>query len=71
VNIDHHNHIGSHIKLGPNVSTSGKVVIEDNSIIGTGVFIEPAIKIGTDSFIKSGEIIIKDYNGVNNVLNKK
>jgi acetyltransferase-like isoleucine patch superfamily enzyme len=55
--IDHHNHWGSHIMTGPNCVTSGLVVIENQVRFGTGVFVEPRLKIGAGSIISSGVIL--------------
>jgi len=40
--------------------TSSRVQIGDKVKFGTGIFIEPGIKIGTNSIISSGSIITFD-----------
>lgn len=57
---DHHNVLGSHITAGPGVMTSGLVVIEDEVKFGTGIFVEPHIKIGQKSIIASGVILTRN-----------
>lgn len=56
-NIEHHNKMGNHCTFGPMVSTSGSVLIADKVKFGTGIFIEPDLKIGDNSIISSGSII--------------
>ena len=56
--IEHHNHIGSHILFGPGVMTSGDVKIGDLCSLGAGVNIEPHVIIGSDTAIASGSTII-------------
>ena len=57
---DHHNSIGSSISTGPGCMTSGLVAIEDQVRLGTGIFIEPYLKIGSRSIVSSGSIIRAD-----------
>jgi len=59
-NFEHHNLIKDHNTFGPSVTTSGAVSIGSNVIFGSGIFIEPKIKIGDNSTISSGSIIQKD-----------
>jgi acetyltransferase-like isoleucine patch superfamily enzyme len=43
--------------MGPNCVTSGLVVIENQVRFGTGIFVEPRLKIGAGSIISSGAIL--------------
>ena len=54
---DHHNFIGSNISTGPGCMTSGLVTIEDEVRMGTGIYVEPYIKIGSKSIVSSGSIV--------------
>jgi acetyltransferase-like isoleucine patch superfamily enzyme len=42
------------------VFTSSRVQIDDKVKFGTGIFIEPGIKIGSESIISSGSILTLD-----------
>ncbi|MBL4759655.1 MAG: hypothetical protein JKY80_02220 [Mariprofundaceae bacterium] len=55
--IDHHNKWGDNILLGPNCVTSGFVEIENEVRLGTGVFVQPQLKIGQGSIISSGAVL--------------
>jgi sugar O-acyltransferase (sialic acid O-acetyltransferase NeuD family) len=57
-NIEHHNRLGSHCTFGPVVSTSGLVEIGSSVKFGTGIFIEPFVKVGDESVIASGAILV-------------
>lgn len=59
-NIEHHNQLGDHCTFGPGVMTSGNVTIGNEVKFGTGVFIEPRLKIQDNSIIASGSIINRD-----------
>jgi acetyltransferase-like isoleucine patch superfamily enzyme len=54
---DHHNVIGSDISTGPGCMTSGLVRIGDRARLGTGIFIEPHVEIGTGVQVASGAVI--------------
>ena len=54
VNIEHHNHMGSHCTFGPSVYMSGGVEIGDAVRFGTGIAIEPRLTIGSNAVIASG-----------------
>lgn len=56
---DHHNVLGSDISTGPGCMTSGEVHIEDRVRLGTGVFVEPKLTLGTDAAVASGSIIVR------------
>lgn len=58
--IEHHNEMGNHCSFGPGVITSSRVIFGDQVRCGTGIFIEPKIKIGAKSVIGSGCIIWRD-----------
>lgn len=58
--IEHHNEMGNHCSFGPGVVTSSRVIFGDQVRCGTGIFIEPKIKIGAKSVIGSGCIIWQD-----------
>jgi sugar O-acyltransferase (sialic acid O-acetyltransferase NeuD family) len=55
--IEHHNEMGNHCSFGPGVITSSRVIFGDQVRCGTGIFIEPKIRIGAGSVIGSGCII--------------
>jgi sugar O-acyltransferase (sialic acid O-acetyltransferase NeuD family) len=55
--IEHHSVVGSHCTFGPRFTASGKVTIGDGCKFGTGVFIEPFVKIGSNSTVASGAIL--------------
>jgi sugar O-acyltransferase (sialic acid O-acetyltransferase NeuD family) len=57
-NLEHHNRLGSHCTFGPMVSTSGLVEIGDSVKFGTGIFIEPFVKVGDESVIASGAVLV-------------
>jgi sugar O-acyltransferase (sialic acid O-acetyltransferase NeuD family) len=59
-NFEHDNEILDHNSFGPSVTTSGFVSIGSCLLFGTGIFIEPSLKIGSNSIISSGSIIQKD-----------
>jgi sugar O-acyltransferase (sialic acid O-acetyltransferase NeuD family) len=54
---EHHNVLGSGITTGPHVVTSGSVTIGDEVRFGTGIYLEPNLKIGNQSVISSGSCI--------------
>jgi acetyltransferase-like isoleucine patch superfamily enzyme len=56
-NIEHHNVWGSHNTTGPGVMTSGIVEVGNETKFGTGVFIEPFLKIGSNCIIGSKNVI--------------
>lgn len=58
--IEHHNEMGNHCSFGPGVVTSSRVIFGDQVRCGTGIFIEPKIRIGAKSVIGSGCIIWQD-----------
>jgi sugar O-acyltransferase (sialic acid O-acetyltransferase NeuD family) len=58
--IEHHNEMGNHCSFGPGVVTSSRVIFGDQVRCGTGIFIEPKLRIGAKSVIGSGCIIWQD-----------
>lgn len=70
-NIEHHNSLGSHCTFGPGVMTSGSVIIENEVKFGTGVFIEPKVRIGSQSIIGSGLMINRHIGACKLVLQEK
>ena len=58
--IEHHNFIDSNNTFGPAVITSGSCTINNENKFGTGIFIEPRIKIGNNCLISSGVILRQD-----------
>lgn len=54
---EHHNFVDSHNTFGPSVITSGSCTIKNENKFGTGIFIEPKIKIGNNCLISSGVIL--------------
>tara|TARA_B110000879_G_C11160316_1_gene508761 strand:+ start:1259 stop:2215 length:957 start_codon:yes stop_codon:yes gene_type:complete len=59
-NIEHHCLVGSHNTFGPNVTMSGGVEVGDSVKFGTGIFLEPKVKVMSDQFVKSSQLINKD-----------
>ena len=57
-NLEHHNRLGSHCTFGPMVSTSGLVEIGNSVKFGTGIFIEPFVRVGDGSVIASGAVLV-------------
>ena len=55
--IEHHNMLGNSCSFGPGVITSSSVKIADKVRFGTGIFVEPFVKIGSNSTIASGSIL--------------
>jgi sugar O-acyltransferase (sialic acid O-acetyltransferase NeuD family) len=55
--IEHHSVVGSHCTFGPRFTASGKVSIGDSCKFGTGVFVEPFVKIGNNVTVASGAIL--------------
>ena len=54
---EHHNRIGCFIATGPNVATSGQVVVGDGTRFGAGVVVEPGVVIGHGARLASGAVI--------------
>jgi hypothetical protein len=55
---DHHNILGTDISTGPGCLTSGLVELGDRVRLGTGIFVEPHLRIGHDAQIASGSTIV-------------
>lgn len=55
---DHHSVLGSDISTGPGCMSSGVVTIEDRCRLGTGIFIEPHVKLGAGCQVASGAVIV-------------
>jgi acetyltransferase-like isoleucine patch superfamily enzyme len=55
---DHHNQLGSDISTGPACVTSGLVVVGNRVRLGTGIYVEPHVKIGDDVQVASGSVIV-------------
>ena len=55
---DHHNRLGSDISTGPACATSGLVVLGDGVRLGTGIYVEPHVKLGNDVQVASGSVIV-------------
>ena len=55
---DHHSVLGSDISTGPGCMTSGLVQIGDRCRLGTGIFIEPKVMLGTGVQVASGSVIV-------------
>ncbi|MCA9793502.1 MAG: hypothetical protein KC910_16945 [Candidatus Eremiobacteraeota bacterium] len=58
--IDHHCQLGSHVFMGPGCLLSGLVTVEDESLFGSGVVVQPSLRIGAGCRISSGAVIIRD-----------
>lgn len=55
---DHHNVLGSDISTGPGCMTSGLVRIGDRARLGTGIFVEPHVELGSGVQVASGAVIV-------------
>jgi acetyltransferase-like isoleucine patch superfamily enzyme len=55
---DHHNRLGSDIATGPACTTSGLVELGDRVRLGTGIHVEPHVKLGDDVQVASGSVIV-------------
>ena len=55
---DHHNRLGSDMATGPACTTSGLVQLGDRVRLGTGIHIEPHVKLGDDVEVASGSVIV-------------
>jgi sugar O-acyltransferase (sialic acid O-acetyltransferase NeuD family) len=58
--IGHDSVIGEFVEICPNVSISGRCIIEDFVFIGTGATVLPNIKIGKNSIIAAGSVVTKE-----------
>jgi len=58
--IEHHSRLGSHCSFGPTVVSSSSVFIGDEVRFGTGIYIEPFVKVGSRSVIASGCVLRAD-----------
>ncbi len=58
--IEHHSRLGSHCSFGPAVITSSSVFVGDDVRFGTGIYIEPFVKVGSRCVIASGCILRAD-----------
>ena len=61
-NIEHHCVLGQTNTFGPGVLFSGHVSTGDNVKFGTGIFVEPKVKICSDIFVPSGSTVVKNIN---------
>ena len=55
--IEHHNIWGSHNTVGPACATSSRVLVGDEVVFGTGIFIQPGVGIGSRCRIASGAVL--------------
>jgi acetyltransferase-like isoleucine patch superfamily enzyme len=55
--IEHHNTWGSHNTVGPACATSSRVLVGDEVVFGTGIFIQPGVGIGSRCRIASGAVL--------------
>ena len=58
--IEHDNKIYNFASLGPKVTTGGNVIVGASSFLGIGSTIKNSIKIGSNTTIGAGSVIIKD-----------
>jgi sugar O-acyltransferase (sialic acid O-acetyltransferase NeuD family) len=58
--IDHDCHIGDHVHVAPGVTCCGSVIVEQISHIGCGAVLMQGIKIGEQSLIAAGAVVIRD-----------
>ncbi len=57
---EHHNQIGSWVTTGPNVATSGLVVVGSGVRFGSGIVVEPKVTIGDNATVASGSVVTND-----------
>ncbi len=57
---EHHNQIGSWVTTGPNVATSGLVVVGSGVRFGSGIVVEPKVIIGDNATVASGSVVTND-----------
>jgi sugar O-acyltransferase (sialic acid O-acetyltransferase NeuD family) len=57
---DHHCRVGNDCSTGPGCMASGNVVLGDRVRLGTGVFVEPGLRLGSDVQVASGAVIVRD-----------
>ena len=55
---DHHSVLGSDISTGPGCMSSGVVQVADGVRLGTGIFIEPNLRLGEGVQVSSGAVIV-------------
>ena len=58
--IEHDCLINDFVNIGPGVTLAGGVEIGNRSYIYTGVKIAPRVKIGYDTIIGAGSLVLKD-----------
>jgi acetyltransferase EpsM len=58
--IDHDNRIGDFVNICPGVHTAGRVSLEDDVFIGTGVSIIPDAKVGRNAVVGAGSVVVDD-----------
>lgn len=58
--IAHDNKIGSYTSISPGVDLAGNVTCEPFCFIGTGACVRPKLKIGLNSIIGAGTVVVAD-----------
>ena len=58
--VDHDGNIAPHVHLCPGVRLAGNVTIGERTMLGTGAICIPGIKIGSDTKIGAGSVVVKD-----------
>ena len=58
--IEHHNRWGSHNTVGPACATSSRVLVGDEVLFGTGIFIQPGVGIGSRCRLASGAVLTQN-----------
>lgn len=58
--IAHDNVIGSHCVFASSTNSSGRTIVEDCCYVGTGAKLRENIKIGKNSIIGMGAVVVKD-----------
>ena len=58
--IDHDVIIGNHCYLSPGVNIAGAAELKDGVFIGTNATILPLVKIGENSIVGAGAVVLKD-----------
>ena len=66
--VEHDNHIGKAVHIGPGSSTSGRVVIDDFAFIGVGSTIIPDIHIGRGALVGAGSTVVKDVEAQTTII---
>jgi UDP-perosamine 4-acetyltransferase len=58
--IDHDCRIGRSVHIGPQCALAGNVFVDDHSFLGVGCRVIPGIKIGNNTIVGAGSVVISD-----------